>query len=148
MKKVVVIANRYVDSVSLMAVSAKVMKLDGVTNAESGMGTPANLEVLIDELGYDIPEVTPNDLIMAVTADTEEQTEAAMKTMRDLIDHKERVLVLVRSKRELAEAVASDRFLSVYMFMNRICRLRRIRRKDLRCSSGRRQQDAFYLIFL
>ena len=38
MKKVVVIANRYVDSVSLMAVSAKVMKLDGVTHAESGMG--------------------------------------------------------------------------------------------------------------
>ena len=67
---------------------------------------------------------------------------------RDLIDHKERVLVLVRSKRELAEAVASDRFLSVYMFMNCICRLRRVRRKDLRGSSGRRQQDAFYLIFL
>ena len=89
MKKVVVIANRYVDSVSLMAVSAKVMKLDGVTNAESGMGTPANLEVLIDDLGYDIPEVTPNDLIMAVTADSEEQAEAAMQTMRDLIDHKD-----------------------------------------------------------
>ena len=48
MKKVVIKQNRYVDSVSLMAVGDKVTKLEGISNAEAQMCTPANLEVLAD----------------------------------------------------------------------------------------------------
>lgn len=88
MKKVVIKANRYVDSVSLMAVGDKVTKLEGVTNAEAAMCTPANLEVLVGDLGYDMPEVTANDLALAVTAETEDQIEAALRMIMDIIDHK------------------------------------------------------------
>ena len=89
MKKVVVKKNRYVDSVSLMAVGDKVTQLDGVENAEAAMATAANLEVLVDELHYDIPEgTTANDLVLACTADTEEHLEAAMQMIIDIIDHK------------------------------------------------------------
>ena len=88
MKKVILKKNRYVDSVSLMAVGDKVTKLEGVSNAEAQMCTPANLEVL-DDLGYTLPEdVTANDLALAVTAETEEQIEAAMQMIMDIIDHK------------------------------------------------------------
>ena len=55
MKKVVIKKNRYVDSVSLMGVADRVMTLSGVTNAESGMGTAANRDIL-ESLGYVLPE--------------------------------------------------------------------------------------------
>ncbi|MBQ7660465.1 MAG: hypothetical protein IJS44_00240 [Clostridia bacterium] len=88
MKKVVIKRNRYVDSVSLMAVGDKVTKLPGITNAEAQMCTPANLEVLVDDLGYELPEVSANDLALAVTGDTEEHIEAALQMITDIIDHK------------------------------------------------------------
>ena len=45
MKKIVIKKNRYVDSVSLMGVSDRVMALKGITNAEAQMATAANLDV-------------------------------------------------------------------------------------------------------
>ena len=72
MKKVILKKNRYVDSVSLMAVGDKVTKLEGISNAEAQMCTPANLEVLVDDLGYELPEdVTANDLALCVTGEAE-----------------------------------------------------------------------------
>ena len=97
MKKVVVKKNRYVDSVSLMAVGDKVTQLDGVENAEAAMATAANLEVLVDELHYDIPEdTTANDLVLACTADTEEHLEAAMQMIIDIIDHKQKDFISIK----------------------------------------------------
>ena len=88
MKKVVVKKNRYVDSVSLMSVSDRVTVLPGVTNVEAQMGTHANLE-LLQLLGYEVPEgTTPNDLAIAITADTEEQYAAAYQLVEDIIDRK------------------------------------------------------------
>lgn len=88
MKKVVIKQNRYVDSVSLMAVGDKVTKLEGISNAEAQMCTPANLEVLTD-LGYELPkDITANDLALAVTGETEAQIEAALQMIMDIIDHK------------------------------------------------------------
>ncbi|MBR0327715.1 MAG: hypothetical protein IIX09_07935, partial [Clostridia bacterium] len=88
MKKIQLKKNRYVDSVSLMGIGDKVTALGGIENSEVAMCTPANIEVLV-ELGYTIPEdATPNDLILACTADTEEKIAEAFKLMMDIIDHK------------------------------------------------------------
>lgn len=88
MKKAVVKKNRYVDSVSLMSVSDRVTVLPGVTNVEAQMGTHANLE-LLSLLGYTVPQgTTPNDLVIAITAETEEQYAAAYQLVEDIIDRK------------------------------------------------------------
>ena len=88
MKKVVIKKNRYVDSVSLMGVADRVMTLKGVTNAESGMATSANRDILRD-LGYVLPDdITANDLMIAITADSEEEYNAALKLAEDIIDRK------------------------------------------------------------
>ena len=88
MKKVVIKKNRYVDSVSLMGVADRVMTLAGVTNAESGMATSANRDILRD-LGYELPDdITANDLMIAITANSEDEYNAALKLAEDIIDRK------------------------------------------------------------
>ena len=88
MKKVIVKKNRYVDSVSLMGVSERVTAMQGIENAEAQMATCANQDVL-QMLGYDIPKsVTPNDLVIAITAEDEGSYNAALKLAEDIIDHK------------------------------------------------------------
>ena len=88
MKKVVVKKNRYVDSVSLMGVSERVTAMQGIENAEAQMATCANQDVL-KQLGYELPEsVTPNDLVIAITADDESIYSAALKLAEDIIDRK------------------------------------------------------------
>jgi succinyl-CoA synthetase alpha subunit len=89
MKKVVIKKNRYVDSVSLMGVADRVMTLAGVTNAESGMATSANRDILRD-LGYELPDdITANDLMIAITANSEDEYNAALKLAEDIIDRKD-----------------------------------------------------------
>ena len=88
MKKVVVKKNRYVDSVSLMGVSERVTAMQGIENAEAQMASCANQDVL-KQLGYELPEsVTPNDLVIAITADDEGSYNAALKLAEDIIDRK------------------------------------------------------------
>ena len=88
MKKVVVKKNRYVDSVSLMGVSERVTALAGIENAEAQMATCANQDVL-KLLGYALPEtVSPNDLVIAITAEDESAYDAALKLAEDIIDRK------------------------------------------------------------
>jgi succinyl-CoA synthetase alpha subunit len=73
MKQVYIVKNRYVDSVTLMGVAEKLARLPGVLGAESGMGTPANIEMLTD-LGYPVPDDTDKyDLMFAIDA-ADEQT--------------------------------------------------------------------------
>ena len=89
MQKVIVEKKRYVDSVSLMGISDKVLTLAGVTNVEAMMATPAN-QALLKELNYTLPEdVTSNDLVIAVTADTEEICGAAIEMVKNIIDRKD-----------------------------------------------------------
>lgn len=89
MKKIVVKKNRYIDSVTLMSVGDKIMKMDGIENAEVQMGTWANQELLV-ELGYEIPEGTgPDDLVMGVTGDTEEHLSAAFVRIEDILEHRD-----------------------------------------------------------
>lgn len=88
MKKVIVKKNRYVDSVSLMGVSERVTAMQGIENAEAQMATCANQDVL-KQLGYELPEiVSPNDLVIAITADDEGSYNAALKLAEDIIDRK------------------------------------------------------------
>lgn len=88
MRKIKILKNRYVDSVSLMSISSKIMSLPGIENAEVHMGTPANVEILTG-LGYDISEdVGPNDLVMAVKGDTGEHVDEALDRVEDMLEHR------------------------------------------------------------
>jgi succinyl-CoA synthetase alpha subunit len=88
MKKVIVKKNRYVDSVSLMGVSERVTAMQGIENAEAQMATCANQDVL-KMLGYELPEaISPNDLVIAITAENESSYNAALQLAEDIIDRK------------------------------------------------------------
>ena len=81
MKKVYVIKNRYVDSVTLMGVAVELTELPGVTGAESGMGTSQNVDLLTG-LDYPVPAgVTKNDLMIALDAGAED-----MKALDDVFE--------------------------------------------------------------
>ncbi len=89
MKKVIVKKNRYIDSVTLMSVGDKIMKMAGIENAEVQMGTWANQE-LLTELGYQIPaDTSADDLVMAVTGDTEDHIKDAFARIEDILEHRE-----------------------------------------------------------
>lgn len=93
MKKVFLLKNRYVDSVTLMTVAAEISALDGIDGAECGMGTKQNLDIL-KELGYGLPaDVTMNDVMIALDAGDE----AAMK---DACAYVERSLSTGHSRRQ------------------------------------------------
>ncbi|MBQ2978079.1 MAG: acyl-CoA synthetase FdrA [Clostridia bacterium] len=67
----------YYDSVLLMRLAGEAGKLPGVSNISVGMGTPLNKDT-IQELGLLLPEgekATPNDLIIALSAETDETAE-------------------------------------------------------------------------
>ena len=100
MKKVYVIKNRYVDSVTLMGVAVEMnelpgvtgalsgvavelTELPGVTGAESGMGTSQNVDLLTG-LDYPVPAgVTKNDLMIALDAEGPEALEAAFAAAQE-----------------------------------------------------------------
>ena len=85
MKRIVVKHNRYVDSVTLMGVSERARKTEGLTGAEAGMGTPANRE-LLENYGYTLPErVGPNDLMLAAEG-SEGAVTAALAAMEELLN--------------------------------------------------------------
>jgi FdrA protein len=66
MKRVFVIPNRYIDSVTLMGIALRAANLESVAGAECGMGTQQNINMLVGQ-GYCIPKTTtPNDLMLAI----------------------------------------------------------------------------------
>ena len=79
-KRVVVLKDRYVDSVVQMSASRSMMDVDGVAWAAAAMGTPANLDTLAGR-GFDTGsiEATANDCFLAVDAESEEALEAALE---------------------------------------------------------------------
>jgi FdrA protein len=72
--------NQYYDSVFLMGINNRLLKVDGVKQIAVLMGSDANKDVLID-LGFKSVEIqfaTANDLIVAVSADTQSALEAVL----------------------------------------------------------------------
>jgi FdrA protein len=83
-ERIVVNPNTYFDSVTLMAITQKAMRLDGVAGAMIGMGTPLNLEVL-GNLGFQTtPKAGPNDLIFALLGDGA-RLDAALKAIEEML---------------------------------------------------------------
>lgn len=82
--------NAYVDSITLLQVSADVLALPGVDNAALVMATDLNRDVL-SQSGLLIGEATtagPNDLVIAVHADSEETAESSLATAESLLTHR------------------------------------------------------------
>ncbi|MFY9896081.1 MAG: acyl-CoA synthetase FdrA [Xanthobacteraceae bacterium] len=84
-----VIRNFYRDSVALMQLSARLGQLPGIRRATAIMASEAN-RALLHEAGLTTHEVEagPNDLLIAIEADSEAALEAAMAEASDAFDVK------------------------------------------------------------
>jgi FdrA protein len=71
------IRSAYADSVTLLQVSREVAGVAGVQAAQVAMATPLNLEVLAT-MGFEVPASSPNDMVVALRLDDEEQLAAAL----------------------------------------------------------------------
>ena len=101
MKKVYLLKNRYVDSVTLMTVAVELTEREGIDGAECGMGTKQNVN-LLRELGYELPaDATSNDVMIALDAQSEEPMRAACEFV-------EESLSTGRGKREKVYHSAGD----------------------------------------
>ena len=80
----------YYDSVTLMTLSNKLKKMDGVVDAVVSMGTPMNRGLLerIGLLRDGLEEAGPNDLMIAIRAGSEEQCRGAYEQMDALLHEK------------------------------------------------------------
>jgi succinyl-CoA synthetase alpha subunit len=79
--------NSYFDSVTLMLISGEIKKLEGVEHAVVGMGTDYNIDSLkrLGMFSEVFSGVTPNDLIICVTAATEAVAAAAIESAQKLL---------------------------------------------------------------
>lgn len=71
----------YFDSVTLMLIGSQIKKLDGIDNAVVGMGTDYNIDSLkrLDMYLPDFEDLTPNDLVICIRAENDENATAAIK---------------------------------------------------------------------
>jgi succinyl-CoA synthetase alpha subunit len=82
-----IVPNLYKDSVALMAISSKLLDIDGVDGASVVMATPTNLENLAQAgLGEGL-DTKPSDLVVAVSG-TDEACEAALALADELLSEK------------------------------------------------------------
>jgi succinyl-CoA synthetase alpha subunit len=80
-----IVANTYKDSVALMAISSKILAIDGVESASVVMATPTNLENLVEaSLSDGLGETKPSDLVVAVSG-TDDACDAALALADDLL---------------------------------------------------------------
>ena len=81
---------RYHDSVRLMQASKALQGVDGVTDALVAMATELNLSLLAD-MGFDTDaaaDAGPNDLILAIRAESEDAIAAAHRALDEALTHK------------------------------------------------------------
>lgn len=84
-EKIFVKSNTYADSVTLMSLSQKVQRLNGVDAAMVGMGTPLNLDVLRALNFGETVAAGANDLIIAIRAENVETLESALSKVDELM---------------------------------------------------------------
>lgn len=70
----------YADSVALLQVSKDVAAVDGILAAQVAMATPLNLDV-IASMGFELPDTSPNDMIVAIRLDDESRLDAALSAV-------------------------------------------------------------------
>ncbi len=82
--------SEYHDSVSLMLTARELSKLDGVRDAAVVMATEANKSILADAglLTDEVKTATPNDLVIAVSSETESLADAALQKVDSLLKKK------------------------------------------------------------
>ncbi|MGE5577096.1 MAG: hypothetical protein ACM3TT_07870, partial [Syntrophothermus sp.] len=84
-EKIVVKPNTYSDSVTLMSISQRVQRLDGIDAAMIGMGTPLNLD-LLQTLGFKtLAEAGPGDLVLALRGAGAGAIDAAMAQAEEML---------------------------------------------------------------
>jgi FdrA protein len=78
--------DRYIDSVALLTIT-RTMQLAGAEFATAVMATPANLAALAKEgfAGGELEEASPNDLLLAVRADSEATVDEALERGRQAL---------------------------------------------------------------
>lgn len=90
MKDIKIKTDAYYDSVFLMLASKHVKAMAGVTEAVASMGTRTNLELMAG-IGFDpgiLDQARPNDLIIAVEADTREDMDRAFDAVTEFLNRK------------------------------------------------------------
>jgi len=90
MKQVTIEKERYYDSVFLMLISKEVEALPGVNSATAALATPSNIENLT-RIGFSSPDLLaagPNDLVVAIDAETEEALAAAQGRVEEMLTKK------------------------------------------------------------
>lgn len=88
--RTVILRSFYQDSVVLMRAAGEIRSRPGVREAAAFMGTPVNHD-LLEQTGLATAETRtarPNDLILAVKADTEAAAEAALAAAQDLLQQR------------------------------------------------------------
>ncbi|MEG1491701.1 MAG: acyl-CoA synthetase FdrA [Oscillospiraceae bacterium] len=87
---VIIRKNSYFDSVTLMTLSNKLKKVDGVSDAVVSMATDMNKD-LLDGIGMSSAEVVsagPNDLLIAIRAANQEICDSTLVLMDELLNEK------------------------------------------------------------
>jgi FdrA protein len=113
--RIVVRRNTYHDSVTLMLASRDAESAPGVSFAAALAATPVNLQLLA-ERGFEFDAgVGPNDLIVAIRADRDDDADAAIRTVEERLSAQERDYRTadVPAPRSLRSAARADDDLNV-----------------------------------
>jgi FdrA protein len=86
MQKVFIRKDSYYDSIVLMEVSAKLKKIEGLSEVVVTMATPQNVQLLANlGFGGEVASATPNDLVIAVRAGSPELVESVPARVDELL---------------------------------------------------------------
>ncbi|REB05278.1 acyl-CoA synthetase FdrA [Sporosarcina sp. BI001-red] len=93
--QVLVKSNTYIDSVSLMSLSTKANKVEGIEQAIIAMGTEMNKEVIsnVGLMTSEVKSAKTSDLMIIVKAANEEACESAFKEIEELMNKKKETSV-------------------------------------------------------
>ncbi|MDX6324525.1 MAG: FdrA protein [Nocardioidaceae bacterium] len=79
------IRSAYADSVTLLQVSKDVQAASGVLAAQVAMATALNIEVLTG-MGFDVPDCSPNDMVVALRLESEERLPDALAAVATALE--------------------------------------------------------------
>ena len=115
--EVILRKNEYYDSVFLMGINNKIMKVPGIVQSAVLMGSESNKEVLND-IGFSndvIDHATANDLVVGVIAETQEVVDTIKENIVNWLTvvRKQTSVVDIRSLREVIEKTPQANIVSI-----------------------------------